>query len=349
MANLAEVTSCKQEVLFLNDEIGILNNVVTQSNKLIGARYRLTSNENRIVKMLLSTVQLDDQEFKFYRFKTSYIVRLLGLKSKGNYKSIIKTIEGLMNKSFTIIEDNNRAITLAWVASAEYLADKGIIEIELSQKLKPYLIDLKGYFTPIQLANIMALNSYHSARIYEILKSHDYKKKKITLKLSELRWQLGLEPDDYPRYSNFKQRILKPAQEEINNNTDISFEYEEIKIKRKTESLIFYITSQDNRRSFIKNIFSLRQIYPTNVQLDKLETCLEGIKEEQITKIAIRLEQALDDGKIKSPISYLLSHPTEIIDAILNDYFLPEKPKKEKTQKKIEDKYELYNTSLFNG
>jgi hypothetical protein len=88
----------------------------------------------------------------------------------------------------------------------------------------------------------------------------------------------------------------------------------------------------------IKNIFSLKQFDLTNIQLDKLETCFEGHSEEEIIKIAAALEQAQEDGKIRSPINYLLSNPQEIIDAILNDYFLPDKPQIKKTN----NEYELY-------
>jgi plasmid replication initiation protein len=344
MTNLAELRDFEQGVLFLHDDIGILRNVVTQSNKLVRSRYRLTHNENRIVKMLISTVQPNDQDFKFYKFKTSYVVKVLGLKSKGNYSAIIKTIEGLMEKTFTIIE-NDRAVTLAWLASAEYLPDKGVIEIELSQKLKPYLLNLRGSFTQVQLAHIMALRSYHSSRVYEIIKSYDIKRTnqdlrtyKFTIRLEELRWQLGFNPEEYPRYSNFKQRVLLPAQKEINDKTDITFQFEEIKISQKTESLLFHVSTQENRRNMIKNIFSLKQFDLTNIQLDKLETCFEGHSEEEIIKIAAALEQAQEDGKIRSPINYLLSNPQEIIDAILNDYFLPDKPQIKKTN----NEYELY-------
>ena len=82
MTNLAELRDFEQGVLFLHDDIGILRNVVTQSNKLVRSRYRLTHNENRIVKMLISTVQPNDQDFKFYKFKTSYVVKVLGLRVK---------------------------------------------------------------------------------------------------------------------------------------------------------------------------------------------------------------------------------------------------------------------------
>ena len=68
MTNLAELRDFEQGVLFLHDDIGILRNVVTQSNKLVRSRYRLTHNENRIVKMLISTVQ---QTIKISNFTNS--------------------------------------------------------------------------------------------------------------------------------------------------------------------------------------------------------------------------------------------------------------------------------------
>lgn len=45
------------------------------------------------------------------------------------------------------------------------------------------------------------------------------------------------------KYSLFKQFVLTPAYEEINRNSDINFDYEEIKSGRKVTALKFLIKS----------------------------------------------------------------------------------------------------------
>ena len=48
----------------------------------------------------------------------------------------------------------------------------------------------------------------------------------------------------YPEYRNFKQRVLKVAYKEINALSDLIFEYKEIKVGRKVDSILFLISSK---------------------------------------------------------------------------------------------------------
>ena len=46
----------------------IKNSMVVQSNRLIEARYRLTIEEQKIIKILISQIQRDDTDFQVYTF-----------------------------------------------------------------------------------------------------------------------------------------------------------------------------------------------------------------------------------------------------------------------------------------
>jgi plasmid replication initiation protein len=64
-------------------------------------------------------------------------------------------------------------------------------------------------------------------------------------------------PKSYKKYSLFKQNVLRPAYEEINGNSDISFEYEEVKQKNKVTGLIFRIKTNN------PNIKAVSEACPT--------------------------------------------------------------------------------------
>jgi plasmid replication initiation protein len=76
--------------------------LVTKSNELIEASYKLTTNEQRIILMLAAKVQPEDQEFKRYRIEVDEFVRLLDLKNKGVHNDIQDIIKNLMKKTFGI-------------------------------------------------------------------------------------------------------------------------------------------------------------------------------------------------------------------------------------------------------
>ncbi len=67
--------------------------------------------------------------------------------------------------------------------------------------------------------------------------------------LNELKEILGVT-DKYPLYANFKQRLLKKAKKDLSKNTDIDFEFEEIKSGRAVEKIKFLIFSNNpNQKS----------------------------------------------------------------------------------------------------
>jgi plasmid replication initiation protein len=53
--------------------------LVVQSNKLIEARYRLSVEEQKIVKILISQIRKDDKDFQDYEFRIKDLAELLGL------------------------------------------------------------------------------------------------------------------------------------------------------------------------------------------------------------------------------------------------------------------------------
>lgn len=249
---------------------GVINldkkNIVSKRNDLITQKYDLTLNEQKLILLLASMVQPNDDSFKIYKIDVKEIVDLFNINDKGFYRKTREIIKNLKNKGFTIEKENGNILDINWLASAEYFVGEGYIEVELSSKLKPYLLNLKTLYTSYKLGNVLSLKSKYSIRIFEIMKSNEFKKEfKITL--TELKSILGIKEKSYDIYQNFKNRVLLKAQEEINLNTDINIEFSEIKTGRKVTELKFIIKANS-----IKNI-------DTNYKKDKQD--ISGSKEHK--------------------------------------------------------------------
>jgi Initiator Replication protein len=155
--------------------------------------------------------------------------------------------------------------------------------------LRPYLLELKREFTSYKLENIVKLKSTYAIRIYELLKQYE-KLKERTFPVKELRKILGVE-DIYPAYGNFKQRVLVPAQKELQKKTDIHFEIEEIKLDRKVEKVKFTIVKDEKKQS--------------SKQLDIFEDRLNEFKgvnsfKQQVQKLAFSIGIKISDELIAS-------------------------------------------------
>lgn len=229
------------------------NYIVKKSNYFImNSSYDLSLEEQKLILTLASMVQPIDEDFKPYRFKISEFMNLLGVDTKTKYTEVPKITKELMKKVFEIDEDDE-LIQISWLSSATYKKGRGLVELEFSPKLKPYMLKLNSMFTQYKLSNILSMKSKYSPRIYEILKCNEFKKQGfIELEIDELRKLLKVE-NIYPRYNDFKRKIIEQSQKELNLKTDISFEFEEIKTGRKVTSLKFFIKPNKDKKITYNN------------------------------------------------------------------------------------------------
>lgn len=217
------------------------NYVVTKANALISANYNLSLQEQKVVLTLASMVQPDDEEFKEYEFKIKEFMNLLEVDTKTKYTEIPRITKELMRKVFEIKEGKD-IIQLAWLSSARYKIGEGLVILKFDSSLKPYLLQLKKLYTSYKLENILSLRSKYSLRLFEILKSNQFKKV-WKIDLEELKELIGANEKSYLVYQNVKNRIIIQAQKELKEKTDIYFDFEEIKTGRRVTSIKFYIHS----------------------------------------------------------------------------------------------------------
>ena len=221
--------------------------LVTKGNQLIEAQYKLSLREQRFVLLMASMIEPDDERFTYYKVPTGELIKVLGWeRDKRAYERLRKMVDGLMGKKARINEEDG-LLTVTWVASSKYLKKESAVEFEFSERLKPYLIQLKGQFTRYRLKNVVQLRSAHTIRIYELLKQYEViKSRRMTL--GELRAMLGIEnARTYDLYGNLKSKILIPAQTELANKTDIAFTFDEIKEGRKVVAVRFHIEHNEHK------------------------------------------------------------------------------------------------------
>lgn len=142
----------------------------------------------------------------------------------------------------------------------EYVKNKGIIELEFSKKLIPYLLQLKEKFTRYQLKNILRLSNKHSIRIYELLKQYENIGNR-TFTVDELKKILMLE-GQYKAFTDFDKRVLKPTMEEINDYTDLKVSYEKIKKGRAIHSIKYKIELKeiDDYKAYLEENYNIKDI-----------------------------------------------------------------------------------------
>lgn len=256
------------------------NGLVVKHNDLIQARYNLSLNEQRIILYSVSKLDRDKKDFEVIRVKISELIDLLDTTEK-RYTEFKLIAENLISKTLIIKKENSELIT-SWLSSMEYLENEGIIELEFSKKLIPYLLQLKERFTRYELKNILNLKNKHSIRIYELMKQYENIGEREIL-LEELRKYLGIEENEYLRFGNFENRVLKTTKEEINKYTDINIDYEKIKTGRKITSILFTIDSKNKDEKIY--IEYLNEFYNIKEMQTKMGLSNENFSAKQIIAI----------------------------------------------------------------
>lgn len=329
------------------------NYVVTKSNQLVQANYKLSVIEQKIVLFLVSKIRKDDEDFKTYTLSIKEFNELLGNKGTPKYSELREITKKLLGKVLEIWEDD-KLKQMGWISYVEYNKSEGSISLSFDPRLKPYLLQLKKEFTSYKLKNVMQLKSSYSIRIYEILKQWQ-KVKKTEITLEKLRKLLGVE-DKYKEYHNFKKRVLNRAKKEINQNTDIDFDFEEIKKGRMVVAIRFHIKSEqilieqqneDNSKDKEEPNVDLAQSLLVEIRdlLAKYEYN-EQLKEETLKRWIILAEKHWKEEKYKK-IKQLVSSSLENMEKIDNlfgfitymiqegkDEILPT-PKNRKKQKEV--------------
>lgn len=224
--------------------------LVTQSNRLIEARYTLSLYEQRLVLIMIAMVEPHDEDFKDYIIKISDFSELLGLKNKNVYSQIKNILLKLRERTLLIPKGKQNYLITGWISSAEYLGNEGIIKLSFDAKLKPYLLALKSNFTKHKLGEVIKFKGVYTIRIYSLLKQYE-KLGTRSFSVDEFRKILGIKDNQYLLFSDLKKRAILQAQKEFNRKnkdgyfySDINFELITEKTGRKITDLKFIIKRQ---------------------------------------------------------------------------------------------------------
>jgi plasmid replication initiation protein len=340
--------------------------LVVQHNRIVEARYRLSVGEQRIIKLLISMIKKDDVDFKAYQISIKQLSELLGVADNDFYRQVKATTQRLISNVliFKTI-DGNEELQVAWLSSAKYIENKGIVEIEFSPELKPFLLQLKNNITYYKLGNVIHLKNTYSIRIYELLKQYENIGKR-RFDIPTLRNTLGIKENEYTRFNDFRRWVLKVSQQELADKTDIVFTWEEEKKAQKCIAITFIISRQNSFQYIeekgrqlvfeVKPTIEVKTEPPLNEQVERLVAM--GVTRSTAEQIAVeyaidRIERAIAYTKDKQQEGGVKNTAAFVVTAIkkdFNDALAEEKRKKaeavrlQKQQEKLKKQWQTIKT-----
>lgn len=276
-----------------------LNNLSLQkSNAFVSAKYKSSLVENQIMAIALTRIEVNagntDAPISA-RLYPSELKRLIG-DPTNIYKTLKRVAKTMTGHTMFIEDGKGNFKAFAVVNNADYI--DGTFTVEFNKNLREHILGLEKNYTSYELAVLTRFKKNSSFRLYELLKSHIYKSRAsvnngrvdLEYNISELRFMIGLANSDdqgvknamaamgshidwdvlyekldkkdrkYETWFDFQRYVIKPAQQELLEKSNIRFEYEGIREGHKMGRIAFYIYPNkakdveiiDERKEFIE-------------------------------------------------------------------------------------------------
>ncbi len=224
--------------------------LVTKSNKMVEACYRLDLVELRIIMMAIHIGRTNDllcggpdrNLCDPIQIEASLFTEHFPMGEQVVYEQIRKGVKALLRKYISVIEPINGVdcpVDIPWFSRAGYMKNKATIEIEFNRHVLPYISRLSSEFTEYRLEKMGKLTSAHAVRIYEMLSQY-LKLGKREIEVDWLREKLMIQ-NEYLDIVDLRKRIIEPSVKQINEHTDLTVSYVQRKRGHKIHSFIFTI------------------------------------------------------------------------------------------------------------
>lgn len=227
-----------------------------RKSTLVEKTLDLTIYERKIIAYLISKIKPGDDIFKPVTLKYSDFCKVMNITASGkSYKKIADSVENLFNKSFKVLTKDGDTVFFHWLEGGKtrIKGSKREVVLQLSNSLKPFLLNLTRDFTFYELGYVIMFRKKYTFRLYEFLKAYagigychynieNFKNKVIG--------------NQYQNIADIERHILEPAKNEINTFSDINISYN---INKKyaekgshnpAETITFFITTKSNTEKY---------------------------------------------------------------------------------------------------
>lgn len=231
-----------------------MGNLIVKDNALIEASHKLSEAEQRLILLAIlkardfcdSIEELKDKELVIH---ADDYMETFKTQRQPTYVILKKAVMALYRAEWGYKYLNNKGnVVVAYerfIQSAKYIEKEGSVKFVFANAIIPFLVELEKNFTKYEVKQVANLSSRYSMRLYECLMQFKHSGV-FQISLEDLRFRLGLLPDEYALMSNFKNRVLDFSVKEINQHTDVEVKYEQQKQGRAIIGFIFKFKYKKN-------------------------------------------------------------------------------------------------------
>lgn len=213
-----------------------------------------------------------------------------------NYRHLIDSVDALQS---TLLKwkEGHETITVPIITKSIHNDKTGKIELYVDSDLAKRVLEVreKENFSFLK-SNVFRLQNAQAIKLYPFFKSWANYGKGYEVELERFKSDFGYNTSGYLRFALFKQKVLTPAIEEINEKTDITVTYEPTGnnldgLRPRVTGLIFYI---QNKEKLIKEMG------------EKLKN-----QEREIKNTPTQIANPIDKVNFQKPHQQAINSPSE--------------------------------------
>ena len=285
--------------------------VILQHNAITSGRYDFSSCQLDILFMVLAQLEIDELE---YTIHTGDIEQITG--RKWNIAQLTQSTEQMLTKMFEV-EDSESYMQFVLFQYFKYLKGERTIKVKLSEVALPYFFELKNNFTALQLKSTLSVTSKYAKRLYALgCQWRSIGKKRF--EIEDLKKMLGLIDkkgnEQFERINDFKKYVLDIAKKQINEESDLSFDYKLIKQGRSFKWVEIFVNMkiaqqlEINFEETIDNQKYITKLITYGFSQMQAELITRKEKEKDFDILITELNEKIRRGKLKieNAIGYLI-------------------------------------------
>lgn len=307
--------------------------IVSQSNEFI-RNYVYTQNmginDIKVFKTIISKINYNNTLFDEFYVLDYNDLDLVGVPKRDRFNVVKKSLKKLSSTFVTLKgEDRIRLgseddddIEMGLIHNKfNYPRRTTKIKVVVDRDLKPFLLELKKKYTTYELENLFSFNKTTEVLLYELFSSWK-NRETFFITIENLKTHLGLI-DVYPRYGNFKSKVLIPHLEKIYENTDLIVNYTELTKNRtvvqtnrdKVFGINFTITDKNGYQNYNPSDLKMKRFKDRSGKVYRImEVLVNDNKEydlllysEELQKTTNLFNKFMDkDELVKKVFPYLL-------------------------------------------
>lgn len=284
---------------------------------------------------LLAKISKSHTDETTYNLSMKEFVTLTG--KQNNIVNYVASFKRLRAMTFDIITEKSILID-GLVSSAELMDGFKTVQVKISPKMKPYLLNLTQGYTEHQLYSIIRLRSKHSKRFYLYFCQHRPKSGAFRTvieyeTIEDFKLKMGYH-DSYETNGNFINKVLSVVKKDINELSNLRVGYKLKKRGREFYWIEWTIENKDNSETIRLDPFNQQALGEGKDPLaaaDELAFIERlkidyGLSDHQAAKVAMMLNRKallnslskVDAAKKNNTIKKTLGGYTRSV--LLNDF-----------------------------